>query len=165
VRSRCSSSAKEEKSFGVRIEDLSLNDREVDLNLVEPARVDRRVDEDGVGPFGAEAAEAFWRKPISVTRFSIFRNGRRSRRQLARPCLINRQGCPNRRRSHSCGSKKPSQPWSLLWRGWSPQFEAICRSTVRHSCHAPDCPQFVGIDLKIVHNAFGYMKSQYLAND
>jgi hypothetical protein len=33
-------------------EDLSLNNREVDLNLVEPARVDRSMDEDGVGPFG-----------------------------------------------------------------------------------------------------------------
>jgi hypothetical protein len=43
----------------VRIEDLSLNDREVDLNLVEPARVDRSVDEDGVGPFGAEAVDSF----------------------------------------------------------------------------------------------------------
>jgi hypothetical protein len=40
-------------------EDLSLNDREVDPNLVEPARVDRSVDEDGVGPFGAEAADSF----------------------------------------------------------------------------------------------------------
>ena len=43
----------------MRIEDLSLNDREVDLNLVEPARVDRSVDKDGVGPFGAEAADSF----------------------------------------------------------------------------------------------------------
>ena len=36
-------------------EDLSLNDREIDLDLVEPTGVNRSVDEDRVGPFGAEA--------------------------------------------------------------------------------------------------------------
>ena len=38
-------------------EDLSLNDREIDLDLVEPTGVDGSVDEDRVGPFGAEAVD------------------------------------------------------------------------------------------------------------
>ena len=36
-------------------EDLSLNDREIDFDLIEPTGVDRSVDEDSVGPFVAEA--------------------------------------------------------------------------------------------------------------
>jgi len=36
-------------------QDFSLNDREIDLDLVEPTGVDGSVDEDRVGPFGAEA--------------------------------------------------------------------------------------------------------------
>ena len=35
-----------QRSEIVRGEDLSLNDREVDLNLIEPTGVDRSVDED-----------------------------------------------------------------------------------------------------------------------
>ena len=35
-------------------EELALDDGEIDLDLVEPAGVDRGVDEDEVGPFGAE---------------------------------------------------------------------------------------------------------------
>ena len=34
-------------------EELTLNDGEIDLNLIEPAGVDRSVDEDDIGPFGA----------------------------------------------------------------------------------------------------------------
>src|SRR5262245_41633126 len=52
---RCSSSAKEEKSFGS--EDLALDDRKVDLNLVEPTGMDGSVNEDGVRPLGAEAVD------------------------------------------------------------------------------------------------------------
>ena len=36
-----------------RREELALNDGEVDLNLVEPAGMDRRVDQDDIWPFGA----------------------------------------------------------------------------------------------------------------
>ena len=32
-------------------ENLSLDDGEIDLDLIEPTGVDRRVDEDGIGPF------------------------------------------------------------------------------------------------------------------
>ena len=39
----------------IRGEDLSLNDREIDLHLIEPTGVVRGVDEDGIGPLGAEA--------------------------------------------------------------------------------------------------------------
>ncbi len=35
-----------------RGEQLTLNDGEVDLNLVEPAGMDRRVDQDDIRPFG-----------------------------------------------------------------------------------------------------------------
>jgi len=35
-------------------EELALDDGEIDLDLVEPAGVDRSVDEDDVGPFGAQ---------------------------------------------------------------------------------------------------------------
>jgi len=37
-----------------RCEQLTLNDREVDLDLVEPAGVDRGMYQDGVGPLGPE---------------------------------------------------------------------------------------------------------------
>jgi hypothetical protein len=40
-------------------EDLSLDDRKVDFDLVEPTGVDRSVDEDRVGPFGVEAVDRF----------------------------------------------------------------------------------------------------------
>ena len=43
----------------IRGEDLSLNDREVNLNLIEPTGVVRDVDEDGVGPLGTEAVGGF----------------------------------------------------------------------------------------------------------
>ena len=51
--------------FGQRFEvvgreEFALNDREVDLDLVEPTGVDWSVDEDRVGPIGAEASTAFW---------------------------------------------------------------------------------------------------------
>ena len=39
----------------IRGEDFSLNDREIDLHLIEPTGVVRCVDEDGIGPLGAEA--------------------------------------------------------------------------------------------------------------
>lgn len=39
----------------IRSEDLSLNDREVDLDLIEPTGVGRSVYEDCIGPLGAEA--------------------------------------------------------------------------------------------------------------
>lgn len=39
----------------IRGKDLSLNDREIDLHLIEPTGVVRGVDEDGIGPLGAEA--------------------------------------------------------------------------------------------------------------
>ena len=39
-------------------EHLALDDREVDLQLVEPARVDRRVDDAGGGPLPAEPVDA-----------------------------------------------------------------------------------------------------------
>jgi hypothetical protein len=50
--------------FGQRTEvvgrkDFSLNDREVDLDLVEPTGMDRGVDKNGVGPFGAEMVGGF----------------------------------------------------------------------------------------------------------
>ena len=35
-------------------ENFSLNDRQVDLDLVEPTGMDRGVDQNGVGPLGAE---------------------------------------------------------------------------------------------------------------
>src|SRR5713101_3353286 len=38
----------------VRRQDLALDDREIDLDLVEPAGMDRRVDEDEAGPGGAQ---------------------------------------------------------------------------------------------------------------
>jgi len=38
----------------VRREDFSLNDREIDFDLVEPTGVDRSVDEDGIRPLVAE---------------------------------------------------------------------------------------------------------------
>ena len=40
-------------------EDFPLNDREIDLNLVEPTGVDRGVDEDGVGPLVTQALGGF----------------------------------------------------------------------------------------------------------
>ena len=43
----------------IRGEDLSLNNREVDLNLIEPTGVGRSVDQDGVGPLGLEAVGSF----------------------------------------------------------------------------------------------------------
>jgi len=42
----------------IRGEDLALNNRKVDLNLVEPTGVDRSVHEDRVRPLGAEAVGA-----------------------------------------------------------------------------------------------------------
>ena len=39
----------------IRGKDLSLDDREIDLHLIEPTGVVRRVDEDGIRPLGAEA--------------------------------------------------------------------------------------------------------------
>ncbi len=47
-------------------QDFSLNDREIDLDLVEPTGVDGSVDEDRVGPFGAEAFDRFL-APMSGT--------------------------------------------------------------------------------------------------
>src|SRR5712691_423812 len=41
----------------VRRQDLALDDREIDLDLVEPAGMDRRVDEDEAGPGGARSEE------------------------------------------------------------------------------------------------------------
>ena len=38
----------------VGCQELALDDREIDLDLVEPAGVDRGVDEDKVGPLGAQ---------------------------------------------------------------------------------------------------------------
>ena len=38
----------------VGIEDLALDDREVDLDLVEPTGMQRRVDKNGVWPFGLQ---------------------------------------------------------------------------------------------------------------
>ena len=35
-------------------QNFSLNDRQVDLDLVEPTGVDRSVDQNGIGPLGAE---------------------------------------------------------------------------------------------------------------
>ena len=52
---RCSSSAKEREI--IRSEDLALDDRKVDLNLVDPTGMDGRVNEDGVRPLGAEAVD------------------------------------------------------------------------------------------------------------
>jgi len=43
----------------IRGEDLSLNNREVDLNLIEPTGVGGSVDENGVGPLGAETVGSF----------------------------------------------------------------------------------------------------------
>ena len=43
----------------IRGEDLALNNRKVDLDLVEPTGVDRSVYEDRVRPLGAEASAAF----------------------------------------------------------------------------------------------------------
>ena len=40
-------------------EDLSLDDREVDFDLVEPTGMERRVDEDRIGPLGAESVDRF----------------------------------------------------------------------------------------------------------
>ena len=40
-------------------EDLPLYDREIDFDLIKPAGVDGSVDEDRVGPFGAEAVDRF----------------------------------------------------------------------------------------------------------
>jgi hypothetical protein len=47
----CSSSAREEKSLGVRI--LPLNDGEIDLLLIDPTGMYKGVDEDGIGPLVA----------------------------------------------------------------------------------------------------------------
>ena len=47
-------------------QDFSLNDREIDLDLVEPTGVDGSVDEDRVGPFGAETFDRFL-APMSGT--------------------------------------------------------------------------------------------------
>ena len=41
----------------VRREDFSLDNREIDFDLVEPTGVDRSVDEDGIGPFVAQALD------------------------------------------------------------------------------------------------------------
>ena len=38
-------------------EDLALDDRKVDLNLVKPTGMDGSVNEDGVRPLGAEAVD------------------------------------------------------------------------------------------------------------
>ena len=43
----------------VRSQNLALDDREVDLDLVEPARMDRGVNQDEVGPAAAEALGGF----------------------------------------------------------------------------------------------------------
>ena len=40
-------------------EDLSLNDREIDFDLVQPTGVDRSVDEEGVGPLVTQAFGGF----------------------------------------------------------------------------------------------------------
>jgi hypothetical protein len=37
-------------------EELALNDREVDFDLVEPTGMDRRVDQDDVWPFGSQSS-------------------------------------------------------------------------------------------------------------
>ena len=42
----------------IRRQDLSLHDREIDLDLVEPTGMDRSVDEDRVGPLGAKAFDS-----------------------------------------------------------------------------------------------------------
>jgi hypothetical protein len=42
-------------------EDLTLDDGEIDLNLVEPAGVDRGVDQHDRGPRGAQAVSGFFR--------------------------------------------------------------------------------------------------------
>jgi len=52
--SRCSSSLRDLKSLGVR---TPLNNREVNLNLIEPASVDGGVHENHVGPLRAEAVD------------------------------------------------------------------------------------------------------------
>ena len=53
-------------------EQLTLNDREVDLDLVEPAGVNRRMDQNDVGPSGGEAISGArrprWQEPLSVIR-------------------------------------------------------------------------------------------------
>ena len=40
-------------------ENLSLNDGEIDLDLIEPTGVDRRVDENGIGPFITQTVGGF----------------------------------------------------------------------------------------------------------
>ena len=40
-------------------EHLALDDREIDFDLIKPTGVDGSVDEDRVGPFGAEAVDSF----------------------------------------------------------------------------------------------------------
>ena len=55
----------------IRRENLSLNNRKVDLNLVEPTGMDQGMDEEGVRPFGAhpgdlvfiELSGKSWRRP------------------------------------------------------------------------------------------------------
>jgi len=50
-------------------EDLTLDDGEIDLNLVEPAGVDRGMDQHDRGPRRAQAVGSFsprWEEPLSV---------------------------------------------------------------------------------------------------
>src|SRR5713101_5184292 len=40
-----------QRAEGVRCEDLALNDRKIDFNLIEPTRMHRRMHQDGIGVF------------------------------------------------------------------------------------------------------------------
>ena len=59
-------------------EHLALDDREVDLDLVEPTGVDRSVDEDEVGPSACSRAAARW--PRCEEPLSTIQNTRRAER-------------------------------------------------------------------------------------
>ena len=62
-----------QRSKVIRGEDLSLNDREVDLDRIEPTGVGRGVDEDCMGHWAWKRSAALWPRwteqcPIQKTR-------------------------------------------------------------------------------------------------
>jgi hypothetical protein len=63
----------------VGVEDLALDDREIDLDLVEPTGMYRRVDENDVWPFGAQTIGAA-RRPRCEEPLSVIKNTRRADR-------------------------------------------------------------------------------------
>lgn len=67
ARRAASSCPREAKSFGVRT--FALNDREADLHLIEPTRMNRRMHDNDGRPLGLQTIHGFdprWAEPWSM---------------------------------------------------------------------------------------------------